>query len=333
MKPRHWLPVLLLCSTAHALRGDKQAEVRLPNRAVEASQVLTGHASVVTHVAWLPKRRIVSADLSGRMLERELDGRVVRAGSVPTVPLPARWRPDGRRVVLLGDDGITQLWDVVSSRQIWRSDGQVWGMGLAVDWSARTPAIAVWDDPGTVRVWKGSRGEPAWTARTRARSVFDLAWSADGQWLAAWSGFGWLYLWDRYGTRRPDIGRPAPGYSRHRRHATLSDALIAWNPKGHQIAVADNGGVKLRVWDIRQRKETELGGYGQPCTALAWSPRGDLIASASSESVFVWDARGRHPRGELWAGNHVGVTSLAWMPDGEGVVGGCSDGSVRVWRL
>jgi WD40 repeat protein len=75
------------------------------------------------------------------------------------------------------------------------------------------------------------------------------------------------------------------------------------------------------------------GGY-----ARAFSPDGRTLAAAvhdDNHPLCLWDEGGKEVRrfvGEGKWGNHNGVWTLVFSPDGKTVVGGCRDGTIRLWE-
>src|SRR5207237_2599643 len=148
--------------------------------------------------------------------------------------------------------------------------------GNAIAFGAgRTLASAGSD--GFVRLWDA--GQRRQEAELRAPSVSDVAFSPDGQLLAAATGDG-AVVWN-VASRRP-VGRP---FSRGGRPAIQ----VAFSPDGRLLAAAGIDAVS--VWDVRTRSETPLPGRAG-IAEIAFDPDGRHLAIARTDGpVELWDVR------------------------------------------
>jgi WD40 repeat protein/DNA-binding SARP family transcriptional activator len=152
------------------------------------------------------------------------------------------------------------------------------------------------------------------------QSIKHLAWSPAGQFLAACTMEGTIYLW-----RAGDW--PAAMLNAHARNITA----IAFDPSGRLLA---NGGFDgtLRVWNVETGElGSTLHGHTNNISSIAFSPDGARLASSSDDhTVRVWDSR----TGQLLhtLRGHIGiVASVAFSPDGSTLASGGWDHTVRVW--
>ena len=110
-----------------------------------------------------------------------------------------------------------------------------------------------------------------------------------------------------------------------------SAVSLALSPNGDQVAVGFASGV-VRTWGVADGRALASalgpGDFFRP-ERLAFSADGLRLACASGGRVFMCDPSG----GELvpQVGCDQEVKSIALSPDAEWLVGGCKDGSVRVW--
>jgi eukaryotic-like serine/threonine-protein kinase len=113
-----------------------------------------------------------------------------RGGRVQAVP----FSPDGRRLAIGSQDGITQLWDLDAGRADGpplRHEGEVWSVAFSPD--GKLLATAGYDN--CVRLWDLSTSAPRHGFRLRYTArVHAVAFSPDGKLLAAAEGRN-VYRW------------------------------------------------------------------------------------------------------------------------------------------
>ncbi len=134
--------------------------------------------------------------------------------------------------------------------------------------------------------------------------VIKLAWSPDGQWLAAAAIEGPITLFEG---ATGEMARVLPGHE-------FGTTTLAWQPEGDLLASAGQDG-QVRLWDALTGLEraTRPGGAAW-VEHLAWSPSGDVLASAAGKVLRLWS-----PEGELRfeTGDHSStIAGLAWRPKG-----------------
>ncbi|MDH7486080.1 MAG: hypothetical protein QHJ81_07355 [Anaerolineae bacterium] len=156
---------------------------------------------------------------------------------------------------------------------------------------------------------------PVWTP---------LAWSPDGQWLAANTGQA----------RSPKLTLlPAAGGGPPQTLSFHAAWLAAWSPDGAWLTTAHwelGGGPKLVSWDVVAGREVDLPLHGtgpgvRPASVFnpAWSPDGTrLLYQAGMDSwsmgLYVVGREGGEPL-ELFAEAASTVWWACWSPDGEQV--------------
>ncbi|MGV1098658.1 eIF2A-related protein [Thiovibrio sp. JS02] len=196
----------------------------------------------------------------------------------------------------------------------------------AVACSADGQKIASGDDDGGIRVWDLGTGNPLLSLGEDLRSVRALAFSPDGQFLAAATVAGRrghaVQIWDL-----------ANGQLLHdmREHTQLINDL-AWSPDGKRIASVSNDNT-LRIWNLRYGTlETTEKQTGNNILSLAWSPDGrKIVATENWDGIIeMWDAVNVR-LANSFKGHADWALCVAYSPDGTQFVTGSRDGSVHVW--
>ena len=165
-------------------------------------------------------------------------------------------------------------------------------------------------DAGTLRLVRMLFGN--------AVPVRSVAWSPDGEWLAAAGGDSALRLWKADGTPGPVLGGHWGPV-----------CCVAWSPNGQRLASSDQG--TARIWRPDGTLESVLKGHTGAVRCVAWSPDGRRIASGGSDgSVRLWDADGAP--GPVFESHGSSVLSVAWSTDGRRIASASKDKTVRLWQ-
>jgi len=212
---------------------------------------------------------------------------------------------------------------------------------------------------------KTRRLAPRWKAAA-ADYITALAWSPDGQHLAAATGAGTLEIFQADGTPGPK--RPAH---------SLGIECLAWTPSGLFTGGQDK---RLRFWDdsspapraeyldakcwvhrLAWSGHPVQSASGSPAPLLAaacgksillcdasgavirkisgpartiedacWFPNGDILLTAGYGGLQAWNpADGSHLRTYEWP---AALWSCTWSPDGRWVTGGSQENAVHIWE-
>jgi WD40 repeat protein len=179
-------------------------------------------------------------------------------------------------------------------------------------------------DMAVVTLWDlaADGGKPRRSFRTHDGQTFALAFSVDGQILAA------------AGERAVTVWHTAPACGREMRFGITGVRSIAFAPDGRSLAVGDKAGF-VRVLDLLTgRQQRAFRGHGCQVTALAFSDDSRELASASDmeKVACLWDPTTGRSLGAL-RGHTKRLLSLAFAPGGQTLVTSGADSTVRLWDL
>ena len=225
---------------------------------------------------------------------------------------------DGRSVELR-DVAASRTLRTVSSPIADRSLIEVWT--LARDGSHVAASIRTMDgqgrvaEKGTVAVWEADSGQLL--RRFPVERPTGLALSAGGEYLAAGSEDGRIFVWDVAGGE--SIALLKVGHSKIHSLAFAADPHRRLNPRtkvhpggGFLLASGDAGG-EVIVWNLHDRNSRSYcRGSVFDVYAVAFSPDGTTLASCGRNEVKLWDLATGQLLLDLKGGNYL--VSLAFTP-------------------
>ena len=274
----------------------------------------------------------------------EIAARVQSAGN-------DRWWREGAQATLLGGDppalrldfpfGKTLIVDLSTGRTPLLSEIRDAVPLQALALSGDGAILATGADEPPVKLWDAATGRLRQTLDTAAGSAATLAFSSEGQALAA-ARDGALTLWDAAtGMPRPFTIKPV--------HAVAS---AAFSPDGKLVATGQAPGRfrpgdgqiegEVKLWDTAtgaprltlrwQESEPPRGARATPndaTAAVAFSSDGDTLAGGIWRGVALWDTATGEMR-RLWTTGSP-VMALAYAPDGRVLAAGRQDGTVQLF--
>lgn len=282
------------------------------------------------------------------------------------------WGPDDRQIASGGQEGTTKIWDTTNDQESLVLPGGKRMTALA--WSHDGQRLATGSDDGLVRIWDPAHPDSTIELKSPEKPeasnhqfglIHRLAWSSDGQYLAAAGTDGSINVWNVASRDRipvastatgpawsvawcPDANRLAAGFengtvelieigtsgsSQLKFTAHQSKVFtLAWSPDGSQLASGSYEDPIIRVWNPADGQQlTTLIGHSGGAMGLAWSPDGKQLASSSGDrQVKTWDMVTRQVISTM-VGHHDYVNAVAWSPDGSRLASAGFDNTVRIW--
>jgi hypothetical protein len=238
------------------------------------------------------------------------------------------YSPDGKLLAIGGNWGTVDLLDaegLTAPRELPAPDGAVQALAFSPDGKelAVSTGRSYYGAPGITRFWDVATGESRGHLGSEPVRARCLAYSPDGQFLAAALRDQYLAIFDTSsGEMRREIyaGRP--------NHMWLISSL-AYAPDGQWLAAVDDQG-DVHVWESpdasgEYRAIRKTGG-----TTLAFSPDGRVLAVAGWRGLrFFAPADGRELAAYTWHGE--ATTALAFAPDGQWLATGGPDRLIKLW--
>ncbi|WP_435019984.1 WD40 repeat domain-containing serine/threonine protein kinase [Tundrisphaera sp. TA3] len=369
---------------AEAARADEAAQARREAARGQAElamghgQALCEQGEIAQGMGWLTRSLGLAGEASDAPLARaaRIDlvdwsarlGRRLARLVAPSPPLQVAFRPDGRGLVVLGEDGVLRGWDSRSWQDLSPApaDAEA-GLAGPIAFDPRGDgAFVAFDRAGRGAFRDPARGLTggAAVAHPIRAPIRGAAHLEGGRRLVTCGSDGALRWWDT-GTGLPADGRAGP--------VGRDIAAIAVSPDGSRLVTGGEDGVvterdiltgqpigpalphgsavrqvvflgdgrriavltgegRVRVWD-RASRVSALPSEGSAVVGLAVAPGGEWFATGSEGgTVRLWDSATLHQEGPT-SKFDVAVRSLSFRPDGRALAVGLEDGSIPIWEI
>jgi WD40 repeat protein len=210
--------------------------------------------------------------------------------------------------------------DTLAFTQHWR--GSLTDYVTAIAWSPNGKFLAASSAAGeVVRMPLDELGAIDEMLRVEdGTSIDSLAFSADGQLLAAAGQAGTVHVWSMHLAQSAAI-------------ATLDNApawvdQLAWHPQQQHLAYSL--GKYVQVWNAdTQSLLTTLNFEESSVLDLAWHPQGEFLAIAGYHGLKIWNARDWNADPEV-LDIPSASTAIAWSADGAYLAAGNLDRTIAV---
>ncbi len=272
------------------------------------------------------------------------------------------WTLRGEALAVGDAAGGIYAFDGKSGASAWDRQGAHDGGMLAMAIHPSGTEFATAGQDGRVLIWSVAEGQVKQAIDVGSDWVENVAWSPDGQWLAAscsrqvcaygadggevwrsddhpstvsaiaWSSAGELAT-ACYG--QVMFFDASTGERRQKLEWKGSLVSMALSPDGEIVACGSQDN-SVHFWRRSTKQDSMMSGYPGKPSALAFDDTGALLATGGSEAVTVWSFRGSGPEGARPGvlDLHVQpVTTLAFARRGMRLASGARDGGVVVWSL
>jgi WD40 repeat protein len=193
-------------------------------------------------------------------------------------------------------------------------------------------AIA-WSPDGQILAASSAQGEvvlwreqqPLTLQPGQGASLNCLSFSEDGKFLAAGGQDGQVSLWQDQGGAWQLVG--------NLQHSSAWIDRLAWSPTTQQLAVSS--GREVLIWQASAnstyQRVAQLSFGESSVLDLSWHPQGKSLAVSGYQGLKVWSAKN-------WAGEPEVMTvpsaslAIAWSPNGKYLAAGNLDRTLFVWE-
>lgn len=241
---------------------------------------------------------------------------------------------NGRRLLTGGWDGNIKVWSIGTGKLLSTLRGHR-GTVSSLAFSPDGSTLASGGSDGTLRLWQGEPMRQIATLRGHERTASDndhdgqlvtaIAFSPDGQTLAAGNEKGKITLWD------VSSRQPVASQNVH----TGWIWRVSFSPDGRILASGGTVDHDVVLWNLESGQKTSCRGHTDNVRAVAFSPDGQTLASAGADArVILWNVAS----GEIQAtlrGHRSGAVSVAFSPDGQMLAssGASGDSTAILWDL
>ena len=272
------------------------------------------------------------------------------------------WSRRGEALVVGDAEGGVYAFDAESGVTTWDQRGIHDGGVLSVAIHPNGSVLATAGQDGRILIWDADEGQVTRAIDVGSGWVENVAWSQDGQRLAAscsrqvhtygedgaefwrsddhpstvsaiaWSGPGELAT-ACYG--RVTFFGAATGSARQKLEWQGSLVSMVLSPDGGIVACGSQDN-SVHFWRRSTGQDSEMWGYPAKPSALAFDDTGTLLATGCGEDVTVWSFRGKGPEGTrpgVLEFHAQPITTLAFAPSAMLLASGGRDGAVVVWSL
>ena len=272
------------------------------------------------------------------------------------------WILRGEALVAGDAEGGIYAFDGESGAAAWERLGVHDGGVLAVAVNPSGTAFATAGQDGRVLIWNAAEGQVSRAIEVGSAWVENLAWSPDGQRLAA-SCSRQVYMFDADGAEvwrsddhpstvsaiawasarelatacygRASFFNAATGNLRQKLEWQGSLVSMVLSPDGGIVACGSQDN-SVHFWRRSTGQDSEMFGYPGKPSSLAFDDTGTLLATSGGYAVTVWSFRKNGPEGTrpgVLEFHTEPITTLAFAPGAMRLASGGRDGAVVVWSL
>lgn len=302
---------------------------------------LAGHTGIVWSVAFSPKGTLAASASQDKTVilwdtktwkpKFTLNGHTSEVYSVA-------FSRDGNILASGSSDATIKLWDVQNGQLIETLLREDTNTVLRVAFSPVNDFLASCSGkiPGKgceeVRLWDGHNGWKSKVLEGRVATVFAIAFSPDGNYLASAGLDQKLRFWNlRSDGQNKELSVDQPL------------TTLAFSADGKYLACG-SGGTTIKLWSYQPQRQSweELKSLGKTfqeyndyITSIAFSPDNKTLVSASRDNTIrLWDVAAESSKLLPVSQNNIRTRqwSVAFSPNGQTLMTGGEDKMVRVWQ-
>jgi WD40 repeat protein/transcriptional regulator with XRE-family HTH domain len=243
-----------------------------------------------------------------------------------TIVRSALYSPDGKSIVMTGDDQTAKLWDAQTGQKLLIFNGHTDSVSAAA-FSPDGTRLATSSYDRHAKVWDVATGRELMDIAGHRRDLSSVGFSPDGQRIVTSSLDTTVKVWSVAPSREllTLVNGPAIAFT--------EGSELAYNPDGSRLVVA-NSDPEPRVWDVSTgRLLFSLIGHNDAVTFATYSADGTRIATAGNDGIAkIWDATNGKELLTL-TGHTSAVFGVAFSSDGTRVATTSFDDTAKVWDV
>lgn len=286
-----------------------------------------GLSDRILHVAISRDGKVAAAGADGmlRIWNQSNSSETLTLRADPQAVSDVAFAPDGFTLVTAGRSGRISLWNSSAGTETLNLSAP--GVVETVVFHPTSPFVASAGSRGDIRAWNLDNPERPLLFPGSKRDVFALAFSPDGNQLAAGG--------DDHVIRVVDFRRPEAEPILLEGH-TARVYAVAFHPEGKLLASAGEDEL-IRIFDVTTGKlDKTLMGHKNGVRCLSFSPDGRWLASGSyDKTIWLWDLKnGISYRLE----GHTGTVNAVVFSPIQGkenvlLASASADRTIRVWDV
>jgi WD40 repeat protein len=170
-------------------------------------------------------------------------------------------------------------------------------------------------------VWNTGLGELVRLQEADGQSISEVAFSADGRWLAAGGQAGKLLIWNCDDPNLPPQLVQTLNIDKWIEH-------LVWHPSQPELAIGY--GTHVKIWEAITQTEITTWKFDKSSVFdLAWHPAGSVLAVAGYKGVQIWSPRDPTAPPSSLAVDTASI-NIAWAGDGRYLAAGNLDRTLTI---